>query len=66
MKLFCIFISTMAFGGMLLTSCGEKKETKARDGGGVKEQAAGGSEEKEQAAGVGDKANEGMEGKRRR
>ena len=53
MKLFCIFISTMAFGGMLLTSCGEKKEAKVKvgDGGGEKEQAAGGSEEKEQAAG---------------
>ena len=64
MKLFCIFVSTMAFGGMLLTSCGEKKETKARDGGGVKEQAAGGSEEKEQAAGVGDKADEGDGGEK--
>ncbi len=59
MKLFCIFVSTMAFGGLLLTSCGEKKEAKAGDGGEAKEQAAGGGEEKEQPAGVGDKANEG-------
>ena len=44
---------------MLLTSCGEKKEAKAGDGGEAKEQAAGGGEEKEQPAGVGDKANEG-------
>ena len=61
---------------MLLTSCGEKKEAKAKagDGGGVKEQAAGGGEEKEQAAGGGkekeqpagggDKANEGDEGEK--
>lgn len=64
----------MAFGGLLLTSCGEKKEAKAGDGGGAKEQAAGGGEEKEQAgvgggakeqaAGGGDKANEGDGGEK--
>ncbi len=64
MKLFCIFVSTMAFGGLLLTSCGEKKEAKAGDGGEAKEQAAGGGEEKEQPAGVGDKANEGDGGEK--
>ena len=42
MKTFCIFVSTMIFGAFVLTSRGDKKDTKAGDGGGdrKKEQAA--------------------------
>ena len=33
MKLFYIFVSTMAFGGLVLTSCGEKETANEGDGG---------------------------------